>query len=123
MLTVLQGYTSFLAESPMLLHCSLTILVMFSSGTLTCSVWLVTEHGQMVVSAQKKSSDKEELLLGESQEEVICFLLNYFLCLLFLFLLYFLFLQNLASPQKRSTLCKAVFLFCFFFGTCLPVSP
>lgn len=115
--TVLQGYTSLLAESPVLLHHSLMTSV-FSSGTLICHVWLVTEHGQMMVSAQKKSPDKEELLFGESQKEIICFLLNHFLCLLFLFFFppNFFLLQNSASPQKYSTLCKAVLCSVSFLG-------
>lgn len=67
MLTVLQGYISVITETLVLLRCSLSVLE-FSSGTLTCSVCLVTEQGQAVVSAQKKSSDKEELLPGEPQD-------------------------------------------------------
>lgn len=59
-----------------------------------------------MVSAQNKSSDKEQLLLVKP----------FFMLDFSFFLLYFLFLQNSASPQKCSTLCKAVFLFCLFCG-------
>lgn len=132
MLTVLQGYTSFLAESPVLLHCCLVILVIFINGTSVHGLWLVAEHGQQtVVSAQEKFSDKEELLLGDSQEAVICFLLNHFLCLPFFFLSFIRLFYHVAEfgiTSKNAALWVWLFglvwffLFCFFFGPCLSIS-
>lgn len=124
MLTVLQGYTSFLAGSPLLPRC-LIISVVLSSGTLTPSGWLVTVHRQMGL-AQTRSPDQEELLLGESQEMIISFLFNHLLCLLFLFFpLFPLFAQfNIASKMQHSVRLgggglSGFFLVCFFFCLCL----
>lgn len=95
-----------------------------SSGTLIPCVWLVTEHRQTVGLAQTKSSDKEELLPGESQEKMICFFFNHFLCLLFLFSpLFPLFVLFCIASKMQHSVRLGFFWFCFCFCLCLPISP
>lgn len=114
MLTVLQGYTSFLAGSPLLLRCCLIILVVLSRGTLTRGVWLETVHRQTVGLAQTRSSDKEELLPGEPQEMIICFLFNHFLCLPFLFPSSISSFCTIQHRLKNAALCKTGGVFGLF---------